>query len=394
MENKRVGIIDNLSHITEFRDLKVLNCTADEFNQAVGGNSGNLAFVLGTNLVVDNPKTRVGWPWPVEQIKSRVDHIVVCCANQIGAHVELSNWANRLAQFDLPVTLIGLGAQTPNYEADIEIPDGTKQFLEVVSKLNAGSTSNIGVRGKYTQGVLQSIGVDSIVTGCPSMFISPDVSLGRTIAANSITEKKPRLAVAAGNPYHVATAPLERILIEIVEQSQGSYIVQHPTQLIALALSRFNEKEHAALQHLTTIYGGRFDVPGLIKWFRRNAYVFCDPLGWMDFLRHHDGVLGPRYHGIALGVQAGVPSLAVHMDNRTRELADTSCIKSISAEEFSLYSHEDIIKYISWSKAEGDAFDANRRKLANITYNFVKSNKLNPSDRLRDIALTSDEFKL
>jgi hypothetical protein len=115
---QRIGIIDNLSHIDEFRQTSFLDASAEEVLTATGRNTGNVAFVFAVNRILSSPSVRVGWGWSPDEIKQRREQLVVCCANQIGAHSDLGGWANRLERFELPVAFIGLGAcRWPDEEA-------------------------------------------------------------------------------------------------------------------------------------------------------------------------------------------------------------------------------------------------------------------------------------
>ena len=166
----RVGIIDNLADPAIFDDTRGLRLGGDELSGAVGGNTGNVAFVFGVKLLLRNPTSRISFTASVRDVRDSFDQLVICCANQVGPHTDLGAWAQRLEQFNLPVTLIGLGAQSETLEEVPPIPPGTVRFLEVVTALRAESSqSNIGVRGTLTKRTLAGSGFDSVLTGCPSL---------------------------------------------------------------------------------------------------------------------------------------------------------------------------------------------------------------------------------
>lgn len=385
---KRLAVVDNLAGISSFKDIEAWECSTARYSSAVGGNTGNIAFVLGAKLAIGDRQQVIGWGLDPTEAKKRFDHVVICCANQIGAHVDLGGWAKVLSAWSLPVTLIGLGAQTTNYEDSIDVPAGTKSFLSTVKSLRASTSPNIGVRGHYTQQVLESLGHDSVITGCPSLFISSDQQLGNTIASYDIEAESFRIVAAAGNPYHVASRKLEERLVALVDDTNGAYIVQHPDVMLSLASGVTKEDLNPKVENILGAYGGRFNLESIRRWMRKNAYSFYDAIGWIDFLRHYDFVLGPRYHGVALGVQAGRPSLCIHIDNRTRELASTTGIKSISINEFMEMGTADILAAVKWSMSEANQFDHNRIRLAKILHGFLTSNDLQPSDRLTTLAST------
>ncbi|MCP9818149.1 polysaccharide pyruvyl transferase family protein [Synechococcus sp. Cruz-9H2] len=390
---KRLAVVDNLAGISSFKDIEAWECSTARYSSAVGGNTGNVAFVLGAKLAIADRQQVIGWGMNPTEAQKQFDHVVICCANQIGAHVDLGGWAKILNAWSLPVTLIGLGAQTTNYEDSIDVPSGTKTFLSTVKSLRASTSPNIGVRGHYTQQVLESIGYDSVVTGCPSLFISSDQRLGNTIASYDIEAESHRIVAAAGNPYHVASRKLEERLVALVDDTRGAYIVQHPDVMLSLASGIIKEELNPKVESILGAYGGRFNLVSIRHWMRKNAYSFYDAISWIDFLQHYDFVLGPRYHGVALGVQAGRPSLCIHIDNRTRELASTTGIKSIGINEFMEMGVEDILASVKWSMAEANHFDHNRTSLAKILHEFLTSNDLQPADRLTALASTFSILK-
>ncbi|ESQ73894.1 polysaccharide pyruvyl transferase family protein [Asticcacaulis sp. AC402] len=386
-KTKRVGIIDNLADIRSFKELEAFEPVTKRYSAAVGGNTGNLAFVMGTKLSLGNRYAVTAWHENPDRVRQHFDHLVICCANQIGKHADLKGWGDRLDLFGLPVTLVGLGAQTTNYETEIEIPEGTRHFLSVVGKLNDSSQSNIGVRGDYTRGVLADIGFDSFVTGCPSLFISPDQTLGESIAAAEVSDTDAKIAVAAGNPYHPQTRALEGNLVDIVTATHGAYVIQHPDIMISLATGQFTEDDESKLPNVLEAYGGRFgSVEEMVRWFGRHAFAFYDGYSWIDFLRHYDAAIGPRYHGVAFAVQAKRPGLVVHIDNRTRELSVTTGIKSMAATDFKNVSVDEALRLVTWSREEGLAFDENRRMRADGLAKFLIDNNLSASDRLLSLA--------
>ena len=67
----------------------------------------------------------------------------------------------------MPCVIIGLGAQAPSYERKLEIPEGTKRLVKIISE----RSKTLGVRGYFTASVLEEMGITNItVIGCPSMY--------------------------------------------------------------------------------------------------------------------------------------------------------------------------------------------------------------------------------
>ena len=379
----RVGLIDNLQNIDNLVLHEGYEANIDRYMAGLGGNNGNLAFVHGVRKCLENKITRVGWGWTAEHVKQHADVLVVSCANQVGAHADLGGWADAVAKFDLPIVLIGLGAQTTNYEADVDVPEGTRRFLEEVAKRRPGSAANIAVRGEFTRGVLDTLGVESEAIGCPSLYISGDVALGASIARRSTARAPERIAVAAGNPFHVANRKVEARMIELCDRYSGAYVVQHPNSIVGLSVGQY--PDDAKLATIANALGFA-DSAACLAWFERNAYSFHESQVWMHFLRHYDAVVGARYHGVAFGVQAGIPGVTLHIDNRTRELSATTGIPSIGVEEVEHMSVEAIVQATRWDEAQGAHFDQNRKERAGWMARFLVQCGLQPSTRLGAIA--------
>lgn len=381
----RIGIIENLPDIAscEARDFK--GASAEEIMNAVGGNTGNIAFVHGAHQIIENSLVRLNWGSPISEVRKHVDHVVICCANQIGAHVDLQEWADYLEALGLPVTLLGLGAQSESKNSIPNVPHGSLNFLKTVSKLRAGNACNIGVRGQYTQQVLNSLGMDSTVIGCPSLFSSPEKNLGKLLLDRQNPSASAVIAVAAGNPWHGASAILENVLVDIVERHQGHYVLQHPVWMLQLALG---EKDHLPANTITQLlnaYGGRFDLNSLSSWYKQYAKIFTNVSSWMNFLGKCDGAIGPRYHGIALAIQAGVPGCVITMDARTQELAETTQIKRIDIGEALTMKPNQLVEALWWNEKDAELFDSNRVFRARLAVNFLIKNNITPSVHLQSL---------
>ncbi len=383
---KRIGIIDNLIDIQSLLENKYHNCNAAEVMKATGGNTGNVAFVFGTRQIIKNPVTRIGWGWTPEIVKQRVDHLVICCANQIGAHADLGSWANRLEMFDLPVTLIGLGAQSESYEIEPIVPEGTKKFLSIVDALRANpGSSNIGVRGEFTQKTLQSIGFESIRTGCPSLMISQDHELGRNILKRQGQARYEKVAVAAGNPWHEASAFLESILVDVVDKYSGAYILQHPESMLQVAYGEIENITENTINHFLKIYGDHFNFEKMLSWYRRNSYAFIDAPNWMRFLDKFDAVIGPRYHGVALALQHTIPGCVFTIDSRTEELCAETAVKAINVSQLKNLQADELVDITRWTLNDANYFDSNRILKAKEVAKFLLASGIQPSEHLESI---------
>lgn len=353
---------------------------------ATGGNTGNVAFVFGVEHLIGNSFAKVSWGDDPREIRNNFDHLVVCCANQLGPHADLAPWADRLEEFDLPVTLLGLGAQSADYDQAPDIPTGTLRFLDVVARKRPdATTANIAVRGDFTRRVLMTKGVEAIAAGCPSLHISAQPELGRAIVAQQSLQPR-RVAVAAGNPWHGPSALLERTLVEIVDRFWGEYVIQHPASMVQFAYNERGNISRAAVDRFLEVYGARFTEEQLFEWYRHAGIAFADATNWMRFLSKFDAVIGPRYHGVALGIQAGIPGAVVTIDSRTQELCEGTAVKAIPLGMALSLSADALVEHAWWSVEDGERFDANRTSKARMLIEFLEGNGLTPSAHLRVLA--------
>lgn len=380
---KKVGIIENIQDVNFPSERRYEYDSAAEFMAATGGNTGNIAFVHAANKIIGNPKIKVDWGWSPERVREQVDHLVICCANQLGAHADLRGWAEQLEKFNLPVTLLGLGAQSDSFEKIPDLPEGTIKFIDLVKNLSASSETNIAVRGDFTKSVLKQYNISSNPLGCPSLHSSNLSDLGSVIFKNqkSLGDIK-RVAVAAGNPWHGPSALFERILVDIVNNFHGEYIVQHPESMVQFVLGEVDKITEKTKNRFLEIYGNEFDFDQLIEWYRHNSSIYVDVPNWSRALKRADLVLGPRYHGVALAIQVGRPGCVITIDSRTEELCLGTAIKNINVKDAIKFSSEELLERSLWSQDDALAFDENRLKRAKGYVDFLRENELIPSAHL------------
>ncbi|AEP31211.1 polysaccharide pyruvyl transferase family protein [Brumicola nitratireducens] len=382
----KVGIITNLIDIDGFVKNRLISANADKWMQATGGNTGNVAFVHGVQSLVDEEADVVRWSDDPAKLNQEYDHLIVCCANQIGKHVDLAGWADRLRNFDLPTTFIGLGAQSDAIGEIPEVPDGTKAFLDLSKQLRVDANKpNIITRGEFSSSVLQHYGVDSAPFGCPSQFISLQHGLGQRCFDHQQRTQYDRIMTAAGNPFHKSSS-LENTLTEIVEKYKGDYILQHPKSLIQLALGETTDIEPNTIKALERVYSRIGKWSEIKAWFESYGVFFADAQNWMHYSRHFTLAIGPRYHGVALPIQAGVPGKVISIDSRTEELAVTTGIPTVKYKDVEDMSADELIASCRWSLKDALHYDKTRVANAVNYLQFFAQNNLNVKPELKQLA--------
>jgi len=381
---KKIALIDNFIHIDLFARKEFETANVEQVLNATGGNTGNVAFVYAIEKIIGDQLTRINWGWDPKIINKRFDHIVICAANQIGAHVDLGGWASKLENIDLPITIIGLGAQSESLSKYPEIPEGTIKFLEKLNDFKV-SGSNISVRGNFTREVLQNIGVNSSVGGCPSLMISENRNLGQTLLANQPSRIE-KVAVAAGNVWDPRSAFLEKNLTDLVDAYKGAYILQHPLSMMQMLLGEKATYTPERFNILLERYGHKFKENEILDWMQKNAFMFVDVPNWIRFLRHYDITVGPRYHGVALSIQGGRPGTVYTIDSRTEELSKETGIKYLNIDDLKELSIDEIVHLSKWNEQDALTFHSNRKEKVNNMIEFLKSNEIEPSKHLYDLS--------
>ncbi|MDD2223439.1 MAG: hypothetical protein PHF42_08385 [Pseudomonas sp.] len=370
---KRIGLIPNLGDIESFSRNHLAYASAEEIMQITGGNTGNIAFVHGVQSLLDYQCTRMSWGTSADWVKNNIDLIVVACANQLGEHVDLATWAKKLEEFNKPIVLIGIGVQSDNKSVYPKLPEGTIRFLNLVSQLKPNGVVNITTRGNFTSKFLTTLGYDSIPAGCPSLHISKIENLGGKILDFQNKTQVKKISIAAGNPWHGKSSKLERVLTDIVDAYSGAFVLQHPTSMLALALGEKVNLTEGQMSGFLSAYGQKFDKESLTEWYRRNAVFFVDTGNWIQFYKRFDLILGPRYHGVALAVQATRPGTVITIDSRTEELCDQTGIKQISIESAYKLNLNELIESCKWKKEDAENLNIFREMQSAKYKNFLDS---------------------
>jgi polysaccharide pyruvyl transferase WcaK-like protein len=300
---------------------------ADHLFARSGGNTGNFAFVFALHHLLSPDVDVVPWEADPDAVRERYDLIVFACANQLGPHTDLGWLADRLTRMDRPILAIGLGAQSASTSGDVELTAGTRRWLEVIAAHAPSLAPNVGVRGNYTLAQLDRLGFGarSVVVGCPSNFINPDPALGQTIAKRHLG-KIGRVAVPAGLQLWPGLQKIEENLADIVEACSGIYIAQSEIDMIRLARDEADAIAPDVLERLRAYIRPKLSMADFIQWARRYAVAFIDAASWTDAMRKFDFVVGPRFHGVMMAIQAGVPGGVIAHDSRTLELCETISI--------------------------------------------------------------------
>jgi hypothetical protein len=350
-----------------------------------GGNTGNFAYVqaLWNHL---SPHVEI-FPWHAspEKIRETCDVVVIACANQLGAHTNLEHPAQTLEKIGLPVLAVGLGAQAPTTDAKVELTAGTKRWLDVVAAFAPAKTPNIGVRGEFSRQQVERHGAGSraAVVGCPSNFINPDPCLGAVLGQKFRNLRLDRIAAPAGLHLWPHLKSIEQSLAELVEATSGLYVAQSEIDMIRLSRGEWRRMEAKTETALHEYIRPRLSDEDFRVWCKRYATCFPDANSWMESMRNFDFVVGARFHGVMLAIQAGTPGGVIAHDSRTLEMCETMQIPVRKFNE--LPESIDLSAISSLFTFDVAAYDCARSTLGRNYQEMLTAAGIEPSQGLRDL---------
>ncbi|RZI95961.1 MAG: polysaccharide pyruvyl transferase family protein, partial [Microbacterium sp.] len=331
-----------------------------------GTNAGNMLFYTaawrtllaeGVELVADGYATERQRPRrAVARIGDGFDRFVIPLANAFRPSFvpQLDRLTEVIRRLDVPVSVLGVGAQFRFREGIDSAPDDLRTSVRAFVAAVLDRSPSIGVRGEFTREFLLDLGFgdDQIdVIGCPSLYgfgrLAGFQGAPGAIAPKSGLDERSALAVTY-SPYLRDIGPF---VAQVTQEFPNSFVVPQTVEALALML-----------EGRPTRYAAKTDLPespehGLYRADRMRFFV--DATTWIDGLRDRDLVVGTRIHGTIAGLLAGVPSILIAHDSRTRELAEFHAIPHRSK---GALRKVDVARW--YERADFDAFTA--RHPANV----------------------------
>lgn len=263
------------------------------------------------------------------QIPQGADQLILSMSNFISPHTDLGRFSDAIAAKGIKqVIMIGAGAQANSYDDDLELTDGTKRFLSLLSERSA----TIGVRGYYTKEILKRHGIDNTeVIGCPSIFWHRDRNFQIT---------KPPTPEPLRMAFHFTPTGHYRDnishLISFGVSLGATYIAQSEADLISVAQKP--DVDDSDIEFMFRYYNdGEYTPRQLRDWFAQHTKWFFHLDEWFTFMRSKDFSLGARFHGNMAALQVNVPALNLVFDTRTRELCEFLNLPIMFLKDFTGY---------------------------------------------------------
>jgi hypothetical protein len=356
--------------------------TEDVYEQ-VGLNTGNLAFHYAIDWQLGSRLRTLPWQTAPEVLNALQATGILPLANQLGDHCDLSDLVNDFGRIACPLVAIGLGAQAgPTQSAsEVTVPPGTLDWLRIILTRAPADAPNVALRGEFTRQVLEHYGLadGTIVIGCPTLFISAEPRLGKSIAER-FQNGVDLIAVAAGLPYWPHLGRLEASLVHLARATGGAYICQSEREMVQIGRGEAHLLDPDVRDLCRRYIAPDMSDREFINWTRRYALSFFSVAAWIEHIRRYDFVIGARIHGVVLALQAGVPALCIAHDSRTAELCEIMRVPFVQAKDvIDGIERDDIPRLFQF---DPDEFDRNRLMLANRYVEFLQGNGLQPAEYL------------
>lgn len=308
-----------------FHDIAYFEMLNDEFQKAVGMNTGNnLINGLGTKLFdyefTDDLDTQ---------------NVTIFAANILRKNIALqySVWDKLLSDKTKHLNILGVGAQAvleemvPSDNIKTLPPELVDWIIKISKRVNS-----IGVRGEFTGAVLKELGINNYdVIGCPSWYAN-GYSQQNIVKKDYNRNMKVAFATCweAYSDYHVRwhRALLDQMLLfsdpKFVIQSEFNflpYLIANKNQLqsrICLSDKQLQESYNCIKKHF-----GLSDTELLSNEKIMNMFeIFADIDTWSKFIKTRDVYFGFRIHGCIMAIKNGVPAICIVSDSRTYEMCE------------------------------------------------------------------------
>lgn len=285
-----------------------------------GGNTGNQLIAHG--LLERIAYDKIAWDYSIDprEVHERFDMILIAAANFLFPKFDFGGMAEYIERCDLPVSIVGLGAQSNNYDANIDLLPGTERFVKVIAE----RTVSIGVRGPYTQEVLARRGIDNVtVTGCPSYYMAGP--RGFNLKRRPFQEIR-HLAVNASRDVisHSFDSGRMRCLVQKIYRTgmlwDADFIAQSEPAEIKLADRPSEGGAGEPLREIASFMEAAAGDRELRNWATNHVRVFFDVEQWLEAMTAYDFVFGNRFHGCMIALQRNVPSVVICHDTRTEDM--------------------------------------------------------------------------
>ena len=290
-----------------------------------GANTGNIIFAEALYNCIQGA-VRWGYTFKPQDLEGR-DAIVVTAANWINGSSEFTELLTMLEGTDLPVYVIGLGAQSNDKKTMPKMKPNQERLMRFFSD----RAQSISVRGVFSAEVLDHYGIKNVdVTGCPSMLLNgegPNIKNGPHV---------PEKITLHGTRHHFNKGlPEQDAIYHLAFDRDYDLALQSETAEIYFATQRLDDAEKVAEAEraLPKLYPDR-PVDEVKDFLKCHGKAFFSLDEWVDYASSRDLFVGTRIHGTIAALLGGTRALLLTHDARTEELAESLHIPHMPLSDF------------------------------------------------------------
>jgi polysaccharide pyruvyl transferase WcaK-like protein len=324
-------------------------------------NSGNLVIGHAVQSHLGYCHDELGFmeDFVPEEINEKYDALVIPASNFINEKKNLIQQSLLLERINIPVAVIGLGAQARNINSGLKLNKDLVKFLQILSS----KSNTIGVRGFFTAELLFSAGIKNVsVIGCPGCFINMDPGFS--------LHKKPFqecfrsvIGMNKKNDNHH--------LFDFALNAKSTLIAQTEKDEVEMHI---HDKEYFLKSRIFDEYysKSKANPDQVFKYLTENTKIFYNIEKWQEELKMYDFSFGMRFHGNMMALQQKIPALWITHDSRTSELTSFLQLPNLDINELKNYSKiQDLYEITDYSR-----FNQAYQYLYSNYVNFLEKNGL------------------
>jgi hypothetical protein len=248
------------------------------------------------------------------EANERCCQVVIPAANWLWKNFDFGDIADFIERTQLPVTIIGLGAQTNDRSMTSTIHPNTLRLVRLIAERSA----SLGVRGFYTAEVLAANGIHNVeIIGCPSLFTNRCPSI--KVATSGLADPR---NLSINFSRQVIDHSFNPALMQSIENTVLQYALKRDTLFVAqdeISELGLSADEEIDTKVLTRYFSGS-DPNAVVEFFKSRTRYFLDYDTWAAHMRTRALSIGTRFHGNLVALINGVPALMIIHDSRTMEL--------------------------------------------------------------------------
>ena len=273
----------------------------------------------------------------IERVRSEFTHLGFVAATNlhvknapdyIQGHVGAADFVEKL---DLPVCVFGFGchAHLGDTIAAANVDPRSVRLLRVLAE----RSKTVGVRGAFTADLCAKYGVKNVtVVGCQSAY----VAALRNTNCRALNTKGERPVVS------FSWGPDERRLLRLAMEAGAGVIGQGDSTEELIAQGQIERDAFLAGDYRLlgcfedAMKCGELSRSDYYDYIKGHFFKFYDVGRWCAHItQSYDFCVGTRFHGNMAAFLAGVPSLWIEHDMRTRELCQHLGLPSINCAHLS-----------------------------------------------------------